>query len=78
MRLIIIWLGLLIAGCSGGNQGTETGGGMSQSVKYPDSSSVQVVSAEQPASQVNGENNGNAHLVKRKMEQSRRYSPPYP
>jgi hypothetical protein len=78
MRLIMIFLTLLIAGCSGGNQATESGGSMSQSVKYPYPPPVQEVRAEQPNAKPPQEANQDVGDRKRKGEPIRKYLPPYP
>jgi hypothetical protein len=77
MRVIIFILGLLIVGCSGGNQATETGG-FSQSVKHPYSPPVQDIRNEQLASTNITATTQNDRVPKRKEERSKRYLPPYP
>ena len=78
MQFILILLTVLIAGCSGGNQATESGGSMSQSVKVPYPAPVQEVRTEQPNAKPPQEANQNVADRRRKGEPIRKYSPPYP
>jgi hypothetical protein len=78
VHFVMILLGVLIAGCSGGNQATESGGSMDHSVKYPYPSPVQGVRIEQPNAKLPQEANQNVGDRKRKGEPMRKYSPPYP
>jgi hypothetical protein len=80
MRVIIFVLGVLIVGCSGGNQATESGGGTSQSVKYTYSTPAQDVKVDQSAGStvVASGTTQTGHVPKRKEERSKRYLPPYP
>jgi hypothetical protein len=79
MRIIIFILGLFIVGCSGGNQTTESGGGMSPSVKYTYSAPAQEVKIEQSRGTSSApEPSQSGYVPKRKEERSKRYLPPYP
>ena len=78
MRFIMILFGVLIAGCSGGNQATESGGSMSQSVKYPYPPPVQEVRTAQPNAKPPQEANPDVDDRRPKGETLRKYSPPYP
>lgn len=78
MRFIMIFLSLLIAGCSGGNQATESGGSMSQSVKYPYPPPVQEVRVEQPNVKPTKEANQIVGGPLRKGEPIKKSLPPYP
>jgi hypothetical protein len=90
---IILFLTFLIAGCTGGNETTESGGSMRRSVKYPYPAPIQEVRIDQPApkatpveevkvekprSEPTRGTDRNNDVQKRKGEQSRKYSPPYP
>ena len=68
MRFLMILFGVLIAGCSGGNQATESGGSMSQSVKYPYPPPVQEVRTAQPNAKPPQEANQEVEKRRRKGE----------
>ena len=78
MRLIMIFLAVLIAGCSGGNQATESGSSMSQSVKYPYPPPVQQLRTAQPNARPPQEANQEVDSRRRKGEPIRKLSRPYP
>ncbi len=78
MRFIMIFLAVLIAGCSGGNQATESGGSMSQSVKYPYPPPVQQLRAAQPNAKPPQKAKQDVDNRRPKGEPIRKFSRPYP